>query len=137
MEEIDKLSSQPWIPWTKTGLTKRNMMTQPRQTAHEQIWKVSQDAMCWVDINGAQKNGLKFYQTRSNAINLFDTLSPTCIERVVSGEIVGYDPLGPILCRPNLLLLIFFCFFFFFSILFFFRLASSSFMFLLRNHEKP
>ena len=46
MEEIDKLSSQPWIPWTKTGLT-------PRQTAHKQIWKVSQDAM--VDINGAQK----------------------------------------------------------------------------------
>ena len=37
-------------------------------------WKKHQNTVCWVDINFAQKKGLKFYQTRSNAIILYDTL---------------------------------------------------------------
>ena len=44
----------------------------------------------WVDINLALKKGLKFYQTRSNAIILYDTLSAYCIPKAVmmeSGEI--------------------------------------------------
>ena len=43
------------------------------------------------DIGRAQRMGLKFYQTRSIAIILHDTLPPVCIERVVSrknGEIL-------------------------------------------------
>ena len=48
------------------------------------MWKVAQDAVYGVDIGRAQKLGLKFYQTRSNAIILHDTLPPVCIERVVS-----------------------------------------------------
>ena len=45
----------------------------------------------WVDIQLAQRNGLKFYQTRCNAIILYDTLPDYCISKVVvmeSGEII-------------------------------------------------
>ena len=47
--------------------------------------------MYWVDINIAQKKGLKFYQTRSNAIILHETLPAYCIPKVVrmeTGEII-------------------------------------------------
>ena len=47
--------------------------------------------MYWVDIQLAQRKGLKFYQTRSNAIILYDTLPAYCISKVVvmdSGEII-------------------------------------------------
>ena len=37
-------------------------------------WKKHQNTVYWVDINLAQKKGLKFYQTRSNAIILHETL---------------------------------------------------------------
>ena len=42
--------------------------------------------MYWVDINLAQKKGLKFYQTRSNAIILHETLPAYCIPKVVRME---------------------------------------------------
>ena len=47
--------------------------------------------MYFVDIKFAQKKGLKFYQTRSNAIILFDTLPAYCIPKVVrmeTGEVI-------------------------------------------------
>ena len=37
-------------------------------------WKKHQNTVYWVDIKLAQKKGFKFYQTRSNAIILYDTL---------------------------------------------------------------
>ena len=40
----------------------------------------------WVDINLALKKGLKFYQTRSNAIILHETLPAYCIPQVVRME---------------------------------------------------
>ena len=45
----------------------------------------------WVDIQLAQRKGLKLYQTRCNAIILYDTLPAYCISKVVvmeSGEIM-------------------------------------------------
>ena len=53
-------------------------------------WKRHQDTVYWVDIQLAQQKGFKFYQTRSNAIILYDTLPAHCIPKVVvmeSGEI--------------------------------------------------
>ena len=47
--------------------------------------------MYWVDIQLAQRKGLKFYQTSSNAIILHDTLPACCLPKVVvmeSGEII-------------------------------------------------
>ena len=54
-------------------------------------WKRHQDAVYWVDINLAIENGLKFYQTRSNAIIIQETLPAYCIPKVVrmkTGEVL-------------------------------------------------
>ena len=45
-------------------------------------WKRHQDAVFWVDIDHGIKEGLVFYQTRSNAIILQGTLPAYCISRV-------------------------------------------------------
>ena len=47
----------------------------PRHAQYMQkTWKKHQNTVHWVDINLALKKGLKFYQTRSNAIILHKTL---------------------------------------------------------------
>ena len=54
-------------------------------------WKRHQDALYWVDINLAFEKGLKFYQTRSNAIILQETLPAKSIlknVRMKTGEVV-------------------------------------------------
>ena len=54
-------------------------------------WKRHQDAVFWVDIDLAIKEGLTFYQTRSNAIILQRTLPAHCIqkvERLKTGEVL-------------------------------------------------
>ena len=50
-------------------------------------WKKHQNTVYWVDINFALKKGLKFYQTRSNAIIPHETLPACCIPKVVRMEI--------------------------------------------------
>ena len=58
-------------------------------------WKRHQDAVFWVDIDLAIKEGLTFYQTRSNAIILQGTLPAHCIvkvERLKSGEMLYERP---------------------------------------------
>ena len=50
--------------------------------------KKHQNTVYWVDINLALKEGLKFYQTRSNAIILHETLPAYCIPTVVRMETV-------------------------------------------------
>ena len=49
-------------------------------------WKRHQDAVHWVDINFAIEKALTFYQTRSNAIILQETLPAYCIPKVVRME---------------------------------------------------
>ena len=54
-------------------------------------WKRHQDAVLWVDIDLGIKEGLVFYQTRSNAIILQGTLPAHCIsrvERLKNGEVL-------------------------------------------------
>ena len=54
-------------------------------------WKRHQDAVYWFDINLAIEKGLKFHQTRSNAIILQETLPAYCIPKVVrmkTGEVL-------------------------------------------------
>ena len=55
------------------------------QNMHK-AWKKHQNTVYWVDINLAQKTGLKFCQTRSNAIILHETLPAYCIPKVVRME---------------------------------------------------
>ena len=59
--------------------------------SYKQKCKRHQDTVYWVDLQLAQQKILKFYQTRSNAIILYDTLPACCIQEVVvmeSGEII-------------------------------------------------
>ena len=58
-------------------------LTKPRLASYKQQWKRHQDTVYRVDIQLAQRKGLKFYQTRCNAIILYDTLPAYCISKVV------------------------------------------------------
>ena len=64
----------------------------PRHAQYmHKAWKTHQNTVCWVDINLALRKGLKFYQTRSNAIILHETLPACCIPKVVrmeTGEVI-------------------------------------------------
>ena len=64
----------------------------PRLAQHmHKAWKKHQNTVYWVDINLALKKGLKFYQTRSNAIILHEALPASCIPKVVrmeTGEVI-------------------------------------------------
>ena len=58
---------------------------------HQTTWKKQQNTVYWVDIKLAQRKGFKFYQTRSNAIILYDTLPACCIPKAImmdTGEII-------------------------------------------------
>ena len=67
-------------------------LTKPRLASYKQKkWRRHEDTVYWVDIQLAQRKGLKFCQTRCNAIILHDTLPAFCISKVVvmeSGEII-------------------------------------------------
>ena len=62
----------------------------PRRARYvHEAWKKHQDAVFWVDIDLGIREGLMFYQTRSNAIILQGTLPAHCIvraERLRNGE---------------------------------------------------
>ena len=58
-------------------------LTKPRLAAYKQKWKVHQDTVHWVDVQLAQRKGLKFYQTRSNAVIVYDTLAAYCISKAI------------------------------------------------------
>ena len=64
----------------------------PRRAKYvHSAWKKHQDAVFWVDIDLAIKEGSTFYQTRSNAIILQGTLPAYCIPKVVrlkTGEVL-------------------------------------------------
>ena len=67
--------------------------TKPRLAWNKQKkrGKDTQDTVYWVDIQLAQRQGFKFYQTRCNAVILYDALPAYCISKVVvmeSGEIL-------------------------------------------------
>ena len=62
-------------------------LNEPRHAQYmHKAWKRHQNAVCWVDINLAVRKGLKFYQTRSNAIILHETLPALCIPKIVRME---------------------------------------------------
>ena len=68
----------------------------PRRARYvHSAWKRQQDAVFWVDINLAIREGLTFYQTRSNAIILQETLPAYGIpkvERLKTGEVLYERP---------------------------------------------
>ena len=67
-------------------------LSAPRRARYvHSAWKRHQDAVFWVDVDLAIREGLSFYQTRSNAIILQGTLPACCIpkfERLKTGEVL-------------------------------------------------
>ena len=65
-------------------------------------WKKHQNTESWVDINHAQMKGSKFYQTRSNAINLHETPPAYCFPKVVRMEtgVIRYEKMYASPRRP-------------------------------------
>ena len=64
-------------------------VTKPRIAVYKHNWKIHQNTVYWCNSRVAQSKGLQFYQTRSNAIILHNTLLAVCIDKVVirkSGE---------------------------------------------------
>ena len=58
-------------------------VTKPRMAVSKHNWNIHQNTMYWCNLRGAQGKGLQFYQTRSNAIILYNTSPAMCIEMVV------------------------------------------------------
>ena len=82
-----------WIPWTKNHKDPDTIdLKTPRHAQYmHKAWKKHQNTENWVHINLAVKKGLKFYQTRWNAIILHETLPACCIPKVVrmeTGEVI-------------------------------------------------
>ena len=84
-------------------------LTKPRLASCKQQSKVHQDTVYWVDFQLAQRKGLKFYQTRSNAVILYDTLPAYCISKAIvmkSKEIKNQKVCHLHRCRRFLVMLI-------------------------------
>ena len=58
-------------------------LDKPRIAPYKNTWRPHQNKVYWCNLKLAQKNGLQFYQTRSHATVLYNTLPATCIEKAV------------------------------------------------------
>ena len=58
-------------------------LTMPRIAPCKNTWKPQQNIVYWCNLKLVQEKGLLFYQTKSHAIVLYDTLPAVCIEKVV------------------------------------------------------
>ena len=59
-------------------------LSQPRRVHYKSKWRVTQDAIYWINLAKAQNNGITLWQTRPHAIILCDSVSADCIEKVLS-----------------------------------------------------
>ena len=64
------------------GETPRDL-TKPRIAPNKNTWKRLQNTVLWCNLKLAQEKGLQFYQTRSHAVVLYNTLPAACIEKAV------------------------------------------------------
>ena len=58
-------------------------LSQPRIAPYKSTWKRLQNTVFWCNLELAQERGLRFYQTRSHAVVLYDTLPAEFIEKAV------------------------------------------------------
>ena len=50
-------------------------------THHQSTWKVSQDAVCRINLGKAQEKGLQVWQTRSHASIFYDSVPADCTKK--------------------------------------------------------
>ena len=60
--------------------------SKPREVHYHSKWKTIQDAVCWVNLARAQDKGLRFWQTRSNDVIVFNSVPVDCIYEVISQQ---------------------------------------------------
>ena len=58
-------------------------LDKPRIAPYKHTWRSHDNTVFWCNLKLAQRKGLQFYQTRSYAITLSDTLPAICIDKVV------------------------------------------------------
>ena len=58
-------------------------LDKPRIAPYQHTWRSQNDTVFWCNLQLAQRKGLQFFQTRSHAITLSDTLPAICIDKVV------------------------------------------------------
>ena len=58
-------------------------LSKARIAPYKNIWKRFQDTVFCCNLMLAQEKGLQFYQTRSHAVILYDTLPAECIEKAI------------------------------------------------------
>ena len=72
--------------WESQGPA-RVWLTKPRLASFQQKkWRRHKDTVCWVSLQVAQRKGLKFYQTKCNAIIFYGALSIYCRSKEVVME---------------------------------------------------
>ena len=57
-------------------------LSKPRKVHCKSKWKHTQDAVNWIHMAKAQEKGLTFWQTRSHAIFVHDSVPADCIEKI-------------------------------------------------------
>ena len=58
--------------------------SEPSKVHHQSRWRREQNAVYWEKLSRAQDHGLQFWQTKSNAIIVYQSVPNHFIERVVS-----------------------------------------------------
>ena len=71
-------------PMSKEPDEEYQYLLRPRKVHNMSNWEVTQDAIYWINLRQAQDKGLQFWQTRSHAVILYDSVPTDCIEKVVS-----------------------------------------------------
>ena len=81
----DKLyCSHPVNPWGDEAEEEFNDdLTRPRKEHYHSNWKPHQDAVYWIHLANAQERRLRFWQTRSHAVIVYDSVRADCVEKVV------------------------------------------------------
>ena len=78
------MDNQDWLRGNPMRLvTSKNRATQ------KYFGKRLQNTVFWCNLKLAQQRGLQFYQTRSNAVVLYDTLPAACIEKATCMKTKG------------------------------------------------
>ena len=78
-------SLRMWIRWIMSRSLRDFFAIYQKQeiTPYKNTWKPVQDTVCWCNLMLAQQRGLQFYQTRSHAVILYDTLPAEFIEKAM------------------------------------------------------
>ena len=80
-------------------------LSQTRIAPYKNTWKRFQNTVFWCNLKFAQGRGLQFYQTRSNAVKLYDTLLAEFIEKATCMKTKGQlHQRESVILRPRVVL---------------------------------